>query len=292
MKRVAVFGKKYSAEDQKDLQRLFKKLELEKIEVLIFEDFRKMIGDAVKLPDNFETFSKHEELIKNIDMLFSIGGDGTLLDSITLIRDSEIPVIGINMGRLGFLTGISRNNIEEAIDALIIGEYTLDKRSLLHLDTPKNQFGELNFALNEVTIHQRETPSLISIDVYADGVFVNSYWADGLIVSTPTGSTGYSLSCGGPIMVPGARNFVITPIATHNLTVRPIVISDTVEIRLKAEGRGKMIIGLDARFQPFNASEEIVVRKEDFFVNLVKLKNKNFYSTIREKLNWGLDTRN
>jgi NAD+ kinase len=225
--------------------------------------------------------------------MLSIGGDGTLLDTVNVIRDSGMPVLGINMGRLGFLSSVNKNFINEAMQMLLNGKYRLDNRSMLAVKTPCDHFDIFNIALNEVSIQHYGNPCLISIRVYVDGVFMNTFWADGLIISTPTGSTGYSLSCGGPIIAPHCNNFVITPVATHNLTVRPVVIPDNGEIKLKVEARtGKYIVGLDARYEVLETSVDLILKKSTFMFNLVLLENEDFFSTIRDKLNWGIDSRN
>ena len=226
-------------------------------------------------------------------MLFSIGGDGTILDTVPYVRDSGIPILGFNLGRLGFLSSVPKNEIEQALENVFKGDYYLNKRALLQLDQPQNIFGDLNFALNDLTIYRNNTTSLIVVHVYVDDKFLNSYWGDGLIVSTPTGSTAYSLSVGGPIISPGSQNFVIAPIASHNLTVRPIVIQDSSVIKIKIEGReDKYLMTMDSRHSTINKEDELLIRRCDFEVNLVELKNKDFFSTIRDKLLWGVDTRN
>jgi NAD+ kinase len=226
-------------------------------------------------------------------MLFSIGGDGTFLDIITLVRDSGIPILGINLGRLGFLSSISRDEILLAVDKVLEKKFTLEQRTLISLTTSQNLFGSLNYALNEITVTKTDNNSLAMVEVYVDDKFLNTYWADGLIVATPTGSTAYSLSCYGPIISPGCQNFVITPIASHNLTVRPIVIPDNCIIKLKVGGRNRHYqVGLDSRYEMINNHEELIVKRANFTINVIQLYNKDFYSTIREKLLWGKDQRN
>ena len=238
-------------------------------------------------------FSNHDDLKGKADMVISIGGDGTLLDTLSVVRDSGIPVLGINLGRLGFLSSISRDDIIPSVEKVIKGEYSLDRRTLLKLSTDGNYFGDFSCALNDVTVTRKNSTSLIVIHVYVDGVFLNSYWADGLIVATPTGSTAYSLSSGGPIVAPGSENFVITPLAPHNLTIRPIVISDKSEISIRVEGRDKQyLISLDSKTDVIERGHELRIRRADFSFNLVKMEHKDFYTTIRDKLKWGLDVRN
>ena len=221
------------------------------------------------------------------------GGDGTILDSVRVISDSEIPVAGINMGRLGFLSGISREKIMPALAAIERGDFLLEKRTLLQLESPAGLFGETNFALNELTVYKPNVTSILTIKTWINGEFLNTYWGDGLIVATPTGSTAYSLSCTGPIVTPDNESFVITPIANHNLTVRPIVVRDDCEIRIRVEGKEKeFLISLDSRFEKAANPIELVIRKAGFKIHLLRLSDTNFYQTIREKLNWGLDNRN
>jgi len=291
--KIALFGKMCDEASIPYIQNLFKLLYSRGIEISIYKRYLEIIKDQIQIDGPVTTFSSHKDLGDDVDYLFSIGGDGTLLDTITLVRDSGIPIMGINTGRLGFLSSVGKTEIENAIDSLVHKNYTLSKRSLLRLDSSDQHFGNFNFALNELTIHQKDTPSLIAIHVHVNDKFLNSYWADGLIVSTPTGSTGYSLSCGGPILSPHNENFIITPIATHNLTVRPIVIPDSGYIKITVNGRiDNFLVGLDARFETFSSTTELNIRKENFTVNLVNLPYQDFFATIREKLTWGLDSRN
>ena len=226
-------------------------------------------------------------------MLISIGGDGTLLDTIPYVRESGIPILGVNFGRLGFLSSISKDEIQLAVSSIVNHEYSIDKRALLSLEKPEGIFGDLNYGLNDLTIYRNNTTSLIVVHVYVDDCFVNSYWGDGLIVSTPTGSTAYSMSVGGPILTPGSQNFVIAPIASHNLTVRPIVIHDNSVIKIRIEGREeKYLLTLDSLHSAISKEEELIVKRCSFSVNLVQTKNKDFFTTIRDKLLWGVDNRN
>jgi NAD+ kinase len=225
--------------------------------------------------------------------MISIGGDGTFLDSITFIRDSGMPVVGINAGTLGFLSNISKDEIDYAIDEIIAGNFTLDKRAMLSIETKMNLFEDANVALNDLTIHKYDSSSMITIHVYLNDEFLNSYWSDGLIISTPTGSTAYSLSCGGPIITPGSGNFVINPVAPHNLNVRPVVIPDDNIITIKVEGRsGKFLVSLDSKSETVSDSTTLSIKKADFHLNLIRLNSQNFLSTLRNKLMWGLDKRN
>ncbi|AEL25603.1 NAD kinase [Cyclobacterium marinum] len=254
----------------------------------LFNSFRKKGGlSPIVTPLN----SKND--LAGIDVVISIGGDGTLLDTISLIGAYEIPVLGINTGRMGFLATIAKEDIKAAVKDLLEGHYALEDRSLVRLESSVPLFKGLNFGLNEFTIHKRDTSSMITVHTYIDGDYLNSYWADGIIVSTPTGSTGYSLSCGGPLISPLAKNFVITPVSPHNLNVRPIVVSDDSEISFKIEGRSeKFLVSLDSRSAPIDASVELKVKKELFVAKLVKFHNYSFFDTLRQKLNWGYDMRN
>jgi len=291
--KLALFGKTIKEENETYLIQLIHKLEEYQCELMVYKPFLDKINEIGKFSRLGEAFTNHLELKGNADMVLSIGGDGTLLDTLSLVRDSGIPVLGINLGRLGFLSSISRDDIVPAIEKVMQGEYTLDQRTLLHLKTKDGLFGDINYALNELTVNRKDSTSLIVIHVYVDDVFLNSYWADGLIVATPTGSTAYSLSSGGPIVSPGSENFVITPLAPHNLTIRPIIVSDKSEIKIKVQGRDeKFLVSLDSKFDTINPDDELIIRTAGFKFNLVKIENKDFYTTIRDKLKWGLDDRN
>ena len=236
----------------------------------------------------------HSDLQVNpIDMLVTLGGDGTILQATTLVQNLGIPILGINLGRLGFLASIEKRFLRESFQQIIDKNFTVEERTMLFLDADPEVFGELSFALNDFTIHKRDTSSMITIHAFINGEFLNSYWADGIIVSTPTGSTGYSLSCGGPIVFPQSGNFVITPVAPHNLTVRPLVISDESEVSFSIEGRSEnYLCTLDSRSKTITSDHKLTVRKCDFSTRLVKLGNMSFQKTIHEKLSWCSDTRN
>lgn len=291
--KVAIFGKEFTNEHQPYLQLLVDELVTHGFSLLLYQPYFEKISGFVKLPEQVRSFNSHEDLVNNTDMLFSIGGDGTLLDTIPFVRDSGIPILGINLGRLGFLSSISKNEIQQAVLSIVRNEYSIDKRALLSLEKPDGIFGDLNYGLNDLTIYRNNTTSLIVVHVYVDDCFLNSYWGDGLIVSTPTGSTAYSLSVGGPILTPGSQNFVIAPIASHNLTVRPIVIHDSSKIKIRIEGREeKYLLTLDSRHSTINKEDELILQRCNFSVNLVKMNNEDFFSTIRDKLSWGVDYRN
>jgi NAD+ kinase len=291
--KLALFGKSIKEENKAYLIQLIRKLEEYQCELMVYGPFLEKIKKIGEFDHLKNTFISHNELRGNTDMMFSIGGDGTLLDTVSFVRDSGIPVLGINLGRLGFLSSISRDDIIPAVEMVMKGEYTLDQRTLLHLKSRDNLFGDFKYALNDLTVNRKDSTSLIVIHVYVDDLFLNSYWADGLIVATPTGSTAYSLSSGGPIVSPRSENFVITPIAPHNLTIRPIIVSDKSEIKIIVKGRDKeFLASLDSKTDIINPDDELVIRRAGFKFNLVKIENKDFFTTIRDKLKWGLDARN
>jgi len=291
--KVALFGKSFAHEHFVFFSLLVDKLEEHGCEILIWEPFYNFIKVHGNTGRQFRLLSSHDQLSAEVDYLFSIGGDGTLLDTITLVRDSGIPVVGINLGRMGFISSISRDEIIPAIIDIVNGNFRIISRSLLRLETDNQLFGDLNFAMNELSINKKDPSSMIMLRVFVNDQLLNSYWADGLIVATPTGSTGYSLSCNGPILTPDSENFVITPIAAHNLTVRPIVIPDTSTIRIRVESRDNhFLVGLDARSVTIEPGTELVIKKENFKINLLQRPNDNFFATIRAKLLWGHDIRN
>lgn len=291
--KVALFGKSFDSEHFVFFRLLVDKLEELGCEIIIWEPFYTFVKVHCRTGRQFRIFSSYDQLPGEVDFLFSIGGDGTLLDTITLVRDSGIPVMGINLGRMGFISSISREDIIPAINDLVRGNFQVESRSLLRLETENKLFGELNFAMNELSINKKDPSSMILIHVYVNDQLLNSYWADGLIVATPTGSTGYSLSCNGPILTPDSENFVITPIATHNLTVRPVVIPDTSTIRIRVESRdNQFLVGLDSRSATIGPGTELIIKKENFKINLLQRPNDNFFATIRAKLLWGHDIRN
>ena len=291
--RIAIYGRSTSDNIAGPIWELFEKLDSLKAEVTIYEPLYNFLSERHVVPGGYKTFSSHEHLPGKVDYLFSIGGDGTLLETIYLVRNSGIPVLGINTGRLGFLASVSKSEISTALQMIRNQEFTYDKRDLIRLETSNNLFGDVNYALNEITVLKKDSSAMMTIHAFVNGEFLNSYWADGLIIATPTGSTAYSLSCGGPIIVPGSENFVITPIAPHNLNVRPIVISDNNIVTLKVEGRSEhYLASLDSRTEVIDSSVELTVRKAEFHINLLRLKGQHFFKTIREKLMWGIDRRN
>jgi len=293
MMKIALFGKNISENAVPYVQELIETLYSMQSEVSIYQPFYEILGTRITFPPDFTLFSTQAEIEQRVDFLFSIGGDGTFLEAVGLVGNSGIPVAGINIGHLGFLSGISKDLIIPALNALQKGEYHLEKRSLLLLETPQSLFAPVNYALNEVTVYKQNVMSLLTIKTWINGHFLNAYWADGLIIATPTGSTAYSLSCTGPILTPDSENFLITPIASHNLTVRPIVVRDNSIIRIAVEAKSEnFLVSLDSRIESADQTTELHIRKAPFQINLLRLKDKNFFQTIREKLNWGLDNRN
>lgn len=290
--KIAILGKPFDDPALPYVQALLDDLAIRGAEVRIAESFRTYLDNRLRLPAGTTEFRRGDSL-RGTQFVLSIGGDGTLLDTVTYVGPLQIPILGINTGRLGFLATITPDRMGQAIDALFKGHFTIEERSLIRLDTDPDVFGGINFGLNEFSILKRDTSSMIVVHTYIDGEYLNSYWADGLIVSTPTGSTGYSLSCGGPVMLPQTNNFIIAPVCPHNLNVRPMVVSDQSVISFEIEGRGtSYMLSLDSRSVPIEASVQMAVRRETFNARLVKLNHVNFLSTLRSKLNWGLDRRN
>ena len=291
--RIAVFGRNITPVFYDSLKRLFSILHLNGVEVTVYRPFLDYLRSEIAfVPEGITDFSNHQEL-QNVDFFFSIGGDGAFLEAISLVRDSGIPMVGINSGRLGFLADVSQQELETAMDHFFAAKYDLQPRSLIRLENDLGLFSDFPYALNEFTVHKQDTSQMITVHVEVGGDFLNSYWADGLIVSTPTGSTAYSLSVGGPIITPTAANFIIAPIAPHNLAVRPVVTPDSEEIKLRIEGRGgRFMASLDSRSAAFGAELEMRLRKAEFSINVLQFDNLSFYSTLRNKLMWGIDKRN
>ncbi len=277
-------------QSRKVLDELLRVLDKKEIKAWVYENTASLLDNYHGKTFNTEDLEQNKKLL---NWVISIGGDGTLLDLVPIIKDSEIPVLGINTGRLGFLASISIEQMESAIDELIIGSYHIDKRSVLQLESDQIYFGKNQFALNDFVVHKNDSSSMITINTYLNGEFLNAYWADGLIVCTPTGSTGYSLSCGGPILFPQSLSFALTPIAPHNLNVRPIVISDENVISFEVEGRSSsFLISLDSRSISVGYGAQLAIRKADFSMNLIELESGNYLETLRRKLMWGMDNRN
>ncbi len=264
-----------------------------KLNRLFSVHFMNKLKNSIRLPADTTIFSLSEDLTDEIEFIISLGGDGTLLDTVTLVRDKNISIMGINFGRLGFLASIGQDEVKTAVQAIARRTFVTDKRTLIHLDADLPLFGNVPYALNEFSLHKRDTASMIKIHTYLNGEFLNTYWADGLIMATPTGSTGYSLSCGGPIVFPESGSFVITPVAPHNLNVRPIIVPDDNIISFEVESRSENIIcSLDSRREIVGKNVSLAVRKESFTINLMRLSENSFLQTLHNKLTWGLDKRN
>ncbi len=288
---IAIHGRIYSSDVAPYINQIFQDLEKRKVNVWLSEEFLKLNREKSVSGQHFPTFTK--STLPEIDLFLSLGGDGTLLESLTYVKNKEIPIMGINTGRLGFLATISKTEVERAFDLFFDGQYNIDERTMIHLNSNGTLFEGESFALNEFAIMKKDTSSMINVKCFINGEFLNSYWADGLMVSTPTGSTGYSLSCGGPVVFPYSKNFVITPVSPHNLNIRPLIISDESVISFKIETRGtKYLASLDSRSETVDGELNLSVRKEDFKAKLVTLEGYNFLNTLRSKLNWGLDLRN
>lgn len=293
--RVAIYSRVIDQSDHSEIQELFQELETQNIVPVIYQPFFEQIIHTVKFRQQQEisTFAHSGDLDESIEFIISLGGDGTLLDTVTLVRNKKIPILGINFGRLGFLASIGKKELKIAVEAMVDRSFIVDKRSLIHLDADRPLFGETPYALNEFAIHKTDISPMIKIHTYLNGEFLNTYWADGLIVSTPTGSTGYSLSCGGPIVFPESGSFVITPVAPHNLNVRPIIVPDDNIISFEIEGRSdQFICALDSRREIVTRNIQLAVKREKFDVSIIRLNENNFLRTLRNKLSWGLDTRN
>jgi NAD+ kinase len=292
--RVLVYGRQFKEKDQPYIQELFDSLSEAESEIYVYTPYFEDIKKHIQFKTACIAFdSYHDFRARRIDFVVVLGGDGTMLSCVTLIRDSGVPMLGINLGRMGFLSTTDKQQVRDAIDKLVHNRFVIIERVMLYMESNPPLFGEMPYALNDCTLLKRDTSSMITIHTYLNGDYLNSYWADGLIIATPTGSTGYSLSCGGPVVFPGSGNFVITPVAPHNLNVRPIVISDESVISFEIEGRAEnFICSLDSRFELINAHHQIALRKNDFKTRLVQLQDVTFLNTIREKLGWGEDVRN
>ncbi|MBJ6369347.1 NAD kinase [Snuella sedimenti] len=293
--KVAIFGRFYNKTTSASVLTLFNYLLKKNIDAYIETEFHSLIKNNSTIIKDFESFKTFDTLDDSFDLFISVGGDGTILRATTFVKDINIPIIGINTGRLGFLATIQVGEIENAIQDIIDGNYNISERSLLAVETiPENKnLNALNFALNEVAVSRKNTTSMITVETHLDGEYLTSYWSDGLIVSTPTGSTGYSLSCGGPVITPGANSLVLTPIAPHNLSARPLVIPDSTEIQLKVDGREEQhLVSLDSRIATLDNGTIIKIKKAPFKIKMIDLLNESFLVTLRKKLLWGEDKRN
>jgi len=291
--KVAVFGKRFGNEFLPYCHQLFNDLQKIGSDIVIYAPFFEFLKSEMDFEPQHESLFYNAKCLIDCDLMFSIGGDGTFLEAITLVRDLDIPIAGINSGRLGFLADISKEEITQAVAEIDAKQYRIRSLDVLKVLTPENPFGEFNFALNELALSKRDSSSMITVHAWLDGEFLNSYWADGVIVATSTGSTAYSLSVGGPIVHPLSPNFVVSPIAPHNLSVRPLVIPNSMELKLKVDARGgKFMISLDSRSHVMNQGVEIIVRKADFSIKVVERYQNSYYNTLRNKLMWGADRRN
>ncbi|MEY4604857.1 MAG: hypothetical protein RIT43_2149 [Bacteroidota bacterium] len=290
---VAIYGRKPTKQNLSDFKTVIDLMDAYGWNLVLEKDLKEVLIDKIGLSKKTDEFTSHLDFNKGIDLTLSIGGDGTFIKTVGFVRDSGVPVLGINTGRLGFLANISRDQIEYTMNQVKLKKYDFQKRSLLRVKTEENLFGEDNFALNEVTFHKKDTASMVTVHASLDNKYLNSYWADGLIVATPTGSTAYNLSCGGPIVTPGCQVHILTPIAPHNLNVRPMVVPDHMPIKLSIEGRDrKYLISLDGISKSIKQGEEVIVTKAEFMINVVKFEDNNFLDTIRNKMLWGIDKRN
>ncbi len=293
--KIAIYGQYYQSTSKDSIRTLLEFLVQREVAVFIESDFLKCIREEDEDILDFKTFNTFKNLDSSYDLLISIGGDGTILRAITYVRNLGIPIVGINTGRLGFLATIQVNQIEKAMASILEKRYRISERTLLSIETnpENNDLLQTNFALNEIAVSRKNTTSMITVSTHLNNEFLTSYWADGLIVSTPTGSTGYSLSCGGPVISPDANNFVLTPIAPHNLSARPLVIPDDTEIKLKVDGReDDYLISLDSRIATLPKAAIVTIKKADFKIKMVELLDESFIDTLRKKLLWGEDKRN
>ncbi|TWP28239.1 NAD kinase [Apibacter muscae] len=290
--KVGIYGQVVKEEDKDLLKTFFNELETRGIEVYIYELYKQELQKILGYENpNFQTLSKRKKLPKDLQLLFTFGGDGTILSTISIIKDLKIPIVGVNTGRLGFLATLQKTEVLRELPRILEGNYEISERSVLEI---KSLSGNVNsYAINEIAVIRNETTSMINIDAYVNEVFLNTFWADGLIVSTPTGSTGYSLSCGGPIIYPKAEIVVLTPIAPHNLNVRPLILQDNIQIKLKVNSRSDIyFMSLDSRYYKMNIEDEILISKANFKINIVNYKDYSYYQNLRDKLQWGVDSRN
>ncbi|WP_162127130.1 NAD kinase [Flavobacterium phycosphaerae] len=292
--KIAIFGQYYQNDTRPIIKDIFVFFNRNNVELVIEEKFLEILYEEKIIEKKYNTFASYADLNNSFDLLISIGGDGTILRATTFVRDSGIPILGVNAGRLGFLAKVQKENIESFLQLVLEKKYTISERTLLTMDcSPAESKIEINFAMNEISINRKDTTSMITIETYLNDEYLNSYWADGLIISTPTGSTGYSMSCGGPILTPDVKALIVTPIAPHNLTARPLVIPDNTEIRLKVSGREEQyLVSLDSRITYISNHSELKIKKTPFNINMVEIPEETFLKTLRNKLLWGEDKRN
>jgi NAD+ kinase len=295
IKKIALFGQTYYDDTRIYVSELIDLVQNNKIHLSVETNYKNQLVEQGLIPDSIPSFSHNKNLDRDTDVLITMGGDGTILRAITYVGDSNIPILGINTGRLGFLATVQKSEIDKAFSALLKGEYNSVNRTLLSVQSSPEieELKEINFALNEISVARLNTASMIGIETHLNNIYLTNYWADGLIVSTPTGSTGYSLSCGGPVIDRKSNSLVLTPIAPHNLNARPLVISNSTEITMKVEGRQEeFLLSLDSRILNLKAGTTISISKADFAISIIELQDQTFYETLRSKLLWGEDTRN
>lgn len=293
--KIGIYGQFYHSNAARYIGQLLELLDQKDTDVFIEEDFLKLIHSNKTIEKDYKHFNSFEQLDRSFDLFMCIGGDGTILKSINYIRDLDIPIVGINTGRLGFLATIQKEEIEETLDDILNKKFSLSPRSVLTVETNPKSLDPIfsHIALNEIAVSRKNTTSMITVDTWLDDQYLTSYWADGLIVSTPTGSTGYSLSCGGPVIIPDTDSLVITPIAPHNLNARPLVIKDHTKIKLKVSGReDSHLVSMDSRIASLQNDTEIIIQKASYSINFVELRQDSFLHTLRKKLLWGEDKRN
>jgi NAD+ kinase len=293
MKHIAIYAKKIFKQDLVVFQSLLSGIEHMGWTPVLEKDLALQVQSKFQIRENYRTFNTHLDLQSGFDLMVSLGGDGTFLKAVSFVRDSEVPILGVNTGRLGFLSNLSKDHILQTLQRFNSGQYEFQQRSLLRVHTENDLYGDENFALNELTLQKKDTSSMVKVHAYLGDKFLNTYWADGLIVATPTGSTAYSLSCGGPIITPGCQVHILTPIAPHNLNVRPVVVPDHMPISLQVEGRDRSyLLSLDGHSQHLKQGDKVTITKAEFMINVVKFEDNNFLDTIRNKMFWGSDTRN
>lgn len=292
--KVAIFGQYYQNDTRPIIKDIFVFFNRNQVEMVIEENFLKILYEEKIVEKQYKTFSSHTDLDNSFSIVISIGGDGTILRAATYVRDSGIPILGVNAGRLGFLAKVQKESIESFLQIVLEKKYSITERTLLSMEcSPALAQMSVDFAMNEVAVSRKDTTSMITIETFLNGEYLNSYWADGLIIATPTGSTGYSLSCGGPILTPDVKALVITPIAPHNLNARPLVIPDDTEITLKVSGREEQyLVSLDSRITSVNNNSVLKIKKTPFRINMVEIPEETFFKTLRNKLLWGEDKRN
>lgn len=290
---IALYGRKITKQNALYFTEILKVLDTLGWNAILEINLKDQLVKKLGVSEKYRTYENYSDFKSGIDLAISIGGDGTFIQTVKFIRNSRVPIIGVNLGRLGFLANVNPQNFEFTMQMVKDKRYEFQKRSLLQVETQNDLFGDDNIALNEVTLHKKDTSSMITVHASLNDNYLNSYWADGLIVATPTGSTAYSLSCGGPIVTPGCRVHILNPIAPHNLNVRPMVVPDNFPIKLSVEGRErKYLLSLDSNSKNIAQGEEVIIRKADFLINVVKFEDNNFLDTIRNKMSWGVDKRN